>query len=90
MDKYTKKYIRLIKQVKTDQELSDIIDKIYTDGFDDGEQTYINPPQKKPLTESEDRYRKKILNLIEDMETDDDISPITIPSILKQGSKGYL
>lgn len=39
MDKYTKKYIRLIKQAKSDQELSDLIDTIYTDGFDDGEQS---------------------------------------------------
>lgn len=46
MDKYTKKYIRLIKQVKSDQELSDIIDQIYTDGFDDGEQTYIQPQKQ--------------------------------------------
>lgn len=38
MDKYTRKYIRLIKSAKTNVELSDIIDKIYTDGFDDGEQ----------------------------------------------------
>lgn len=37
MDKYTKKYIKLIKEAKNDEELSDIIDKIYTDGFDDGE-----------------------------------------------------
>lgn len=37
MDKYTRKYIRLIKNAKNDEELSDIIDKIYTDGFDDAE-----------------------------------------------------
>ena len=41
MDKYTRKYIELIKQAKSDQELSDIIDKIYTDGFDDGEESNI-------------------------------------------------
>lgn len=35
MDRYTIKYIRLIKEAKNDEELSDIIDKIYTDGFDD-------------------------------------------------------
>ena len=40
MDKYTRKYIRLIKNAKNDEELSDIIDKIYTDGFDDAE--YVN------------------------------------------------
>ena len=37
MDKYTKKYIKLIKEAKTDEQLSDIIDKIYADGFEDGE-----------------------------------------------------
>lgn len=40
MDKYNKRYLRLIKQAKSDQEISDIIDKIYTDGFDDGEGGY--------------------------------------------------
>lgn len=49
MDKYTKKYIRLIKQAKSDQELSDIIDNIYTDGFDDGEQSK-GTDQDKPIT----------------------------------------
>ena len=38
MDKYTRKYIRLIKKAKNDEELSDIIDTIYTDGFDDAEE----------------------------------------------------
>ena len=38
MDKYTRKYIRLIKSAKNDEELSDIVDKIYTDGFDDAEE----------------------------------------------------
>lgn len=37
MDKYTKKYIKLVKEAKSDEELSVIIDKIYTDGFDDAE-----------------------------------------------------
>jgi len=93
MDKYTKKYMRLIKQAKSDQELSDIIDNIYTDGFDDGEQSAGTPedkPQDKPLTASEDRYRKVLLNLVEDMETDDDLSPADITAIIKQGSKGYV
>ena len=40
MDKYTRKYIRLIKNAKNEEELSDIIDKIYTDGFDDAEGGY--------------------------------------------------
>lgn len=52
MDKYTKKYIRLIKQAKSDQELSDIIDTIYTDGFDDGEQSAGTYQDKlKPILE---------------------------------------
>lgn len=46
MDRYTKKYIKLIKQTKSDQELSDIIDKIYTDGFDDAEQSYTTSISK--------------------------------------------
>lgn len=37
MDRYTKKYIKLVKEAKNDEELSDIIDKIYTDGFNDAE-----------------------------------------------------
>ena len=41
MDKYTRKYIKLIKKAKNDDELSDIIDKIYTDGFDDAEKAII-------------------------------------------------
>lgn len=36
-DKYLQKYIKLIKSAETDQELSDLIDKIYTDGFEDAE-----------------------------------------------------
>ena len=39
MDRYTRKYIKLIKEAETDEQLSDIIDKIYTDGFDDSEST---------------------------------------------------
>ena len=56
MDKYTNKYIRLIKQAKSDQELSDIIDNIYTDGFDDGEQSE-GTDQDKPIT------KRKLKNL---------------------------
>lgn len=56
MDKYTKKYIRLIKQAKSDQELSDIIDNIYTDGFDDGEQS-AGTDQDKSIT------KRKLKNL---------------------------
>lgn len=56
MDKYTKKYIRLIKQAKSDQELSDIIDTIYTDGFDDGEQI-TGTDQDKSIT------KRKLKNL---------------------------
>ena len=56
MDKYTKKYIRLIKQAKSDQELSDIIDTIYTDGFDDGEQS-AGTYQDKSIT------KRKLKNL---------------------------
>ena len=88
MDKYTKKYIRLIKQVKTDQELSDIIDKIYTDGFDDGEQTYITP-KEKTITEIKEQYQKELHDLIENMESDG-LAYNSIASILKQGSKGYI
>lgn len=33
--KYTKKIIRKIKNAKSDVELEDIIDKVYTDGWDD-------------------------------------------------------
>ena len=42
MDRYTTKFIRLIKEAKNDEELSDIIDRIYTDGFDDAEQANNN------------------------------------------------
>ena len=75
------------------QDCDKISIELYTeanDGLHEDLQLKQQNTQNKPLTESEDRYRKKILNLIEDMETDDDISPITIPSILKQGSKGYI
>ena len=44
----------------------------------------------KPLTKEEDRYRKELLALVENMECDDDLSPTSITSILKQGSKGYI
>jgi hypothetical protein len=75
------------------QDCDKISIELYTeasDGLHEDLQLKQQNTENKPLTESEDRYRKKILNLIEDMETDDDISPITIPSILKQGSKGYI
>ncbi len=52
MDKYTKKYLRLIKQAKSDQEISDIIDKIYTDGFDDGEES-SQTLKSKPLSSNQ-------------------------------------
>ena len=75
------------------QDCDKISIELYTeanDGLHEDLQLKQTNTQNKPLTKEEDRYRKKILNLIEDMETDDDISPITIPSILKQGSKGYI
>lgn len=75
------------------QDCDKISIELYTeanDGLHEDLQLKQQINNKQPLTESEDRYRKKILNLIEDMETDDDISPITIPFILKQGSKGYI
>ena len=40
MNEYTRKYIRLIKQAKSDQELSDIIYTIYYEGFDDGSEPH--------------------------------------------------
>lgn len=102
MDKYTKKYIRLIKKAESDQELSDIVDKIYTDGFDDGEWETEQPPttpqnkepdtettQDNPLTEIEKNYQKELLILIDNMESDG-LSDTTITSILKQGSQGYI
>jgi hypothetical protein len=46
--------------------------------------------QDRPLTKAEDRYRKELLALVENMECDDDLSPTSITSILKQGSKGYI
>lgn len=75
------------------QDCDKISIELYTeasDGLHEDLQLKQQNTQNKPLTESEDRYRKKILNLIEDMETDDDISPTSITSILKQGSKGYI
>ena len=38
---------------------------------------------------TEDRYRKELLALVENMESDG-LSDTTITSILKQGSKGYI
>ena len=75
------------------QDCDKISIELYTeanDGLHEDLQLKQQNTQNKPLTESEDRYRKKILNLIEDMETDDDLSPTSITSILKQGSKGYI
>lgn len=36
MDKYTKKIIEAIKKAQTEDELVDIINKIYEDGIEDG------------------------------------------------------
>ena len=47
-------------------------------------------PKGKTFTYEEDRYRKELLALVENMECDDDLSPTSITSILKQGSKGYI
>ena len=73
------------------QDCDKISIELYTEANDGlHEDLQIKQTNNKPLTESEDRYRKKILNLVEDMETDDDLSPTSITSILKQGSKGYI
>lgn len=50
MDKYTKKYIRLIKKCQNDEELSDIIDKIYTDGYDDAEEVFTSVQEEDKET----------------------------------------
>jgi len=36
VDKYAKKYLKMIKQAKTDEELIGIINKVYENGFEDG------------------------------------------------------
>jgi len=36
MKEYEEKYIVLLKKAKTDEELSAIINKIYSDGLEDG------------------------------------------------------
>lgn len=41
MDKYTKEYLQKIKKAKNDQELVDIINNIYADGWDDSESSTI-------------------------------------------------
>lgn len=46
-DKYTKKYLDKIKKAKSNEEIIDIINRIYTEGFDDGEQTHIKPLKTK-------------------------------------------
>ena len=35
-NKYTEKYIDRIKQAEDDSEIEQIIDRIYSDGFEDG------------------------------------------------------
>lgn len=36
-DTYTLKFIKKIKAIKSEEELATIIDKIYSDGFEDGQ-----------------------------------------------------
>ena len=42
MDSYTKKYVDAFKQAETDVEIANIIDKIYEDGFSDGENNAVD------------------------------------------------
>lgn len=74
------------------QDCDKISIELYTEANDGlHEDLHFNKTsQDKPLTESEDRYRKELLALVENMECDDDLSPTSITSILKQGSKGYI
>lgn len=73
------------------QDCDKISIELYTEANDGlHEDLQIKQTNNKPLTESEDRYRKELLAIVENMETDDDISPTSITSILKQGSKGYI
>lgn len=36
LNQYTKPYVESIRKCKTDKEISDILDKVYSDGFEDG------------------------------------------------------
>jgi hypothetical protein len=44
MEKYYINYIKLIKESKTDEELMNIIDKIYNDGYEDSTNDNIDYP----------------------------------------------
>jgi len=35
-DSYVDKFLRFIKECKTDEEICDVINRIYEDGFEDG------------------------------------------------------
>ena len=73
------------------QDCDKISIELYTEANDGlHEDLQLKQTNNKPLTESEDRYRKELLAIVENMETDDDLSPTSITSILQQGSKGYI
>ena len=73
------------------QDCDKISIELYTEASDGlHEDLQLKQTNNKPLTKEEDRYRKELLALVENMETDDDLSPTSITSILKQGSKGYI
>ena len=71
------------------QDCDKISIELYTEASDGlREDLQLKQTNNKPLTKEEDRYRKELLALVENMETDG-LSDTTITSILKQGSKGY-
>ena len=71
------------------QDCDKISIELYTEASDGlHEDLQLKQTNNKPLTKEEDRYRKELLALVENMESDG-LSDTTITSILKQGSKGY-
>ena len=44
-----KKYIKMIHNAKTDEEIAEIIDTVYEEGFDDGKQDDPLDPEPTPM-----------------------------------------
>jgi len=59
METYAKRFVAMIKTAKTDKELYAIVDKVYSDGFEDG-------CNEGGETEPKEEVRKNLEELVKD------------------------
>ena len=51
---YIEKFLKAVKESKTDEEIKNILNRIYDDGFEDGKSEGTEKEEKEPLMDYND------------------------------------